>query len=121
MSWEIFLQQFTSSAILITVITTALVLAGQLWPTWQMQTKPVRFGVIVAVCFGLPCLAALLGVLTLGWPADFITTYWPALRSGGIACAACLSAEGFQITGRLADRSVATRSMVRSRDLTRNP
>lgn len=87
MSWSEFLKFLGSpNGIAVALGVVESVLIEYIPPFKALLPKWKRL-IFFVVCLVVPLLAATVGVFTLGWPADFQTTFWPAVGAGVVAFA----------------------------------
>lgn len=80
--WGEFLQLLTSAKGLPAIYGIVLAILLDLWPYFGELSKRQKFWCFLAIAVGIPYTAALLGVLTAGWPWGWDATFWPALLAG---------------------------------------
>jgi hypothetical protein len=84
-SWEQFLRWASEPSGIPLIVGTLMSVLLEYWPkfgTWKPKMKrAVFFGLSLAI----PLLAAVLGIVTLGWPMTWEATFWPALVAGVMA------------------------------------
>ena len=87
MSWSEFLKFLVSPngiAAALGVVESILV---EYIPSFKVLLPKWKRLIFYFVCLVVPVLSVAVGVFTLGWPADFQTTFWPAIGAGVVAFA----------------------------------
>jgi hypothetical protein len=81
-SWSAFLSWLSEPSGVSLAAGVLLSILVEYWPRFATFTKKIKRVVFVGLCAAVPVLAAVLGILTLGWSPGWAETFWPAIVTG---------------------------------------
>ncbi len=81
MSWEEFLR-YAGGPGVSAIVGALLSVLVEYWPAYDALAPRWKRAVMFVVCLVVPVVAAAMGVASLGWPATWEATFWPALVAG---------------------------------------
>jgi len=81
-SWSTFLSWLSEPSGVSLGTGVLLSILVEYWPRFAAFTKKIKRVVFVGLCVAVPILAAVLGILTLGWSPGWVDTFWPAIVTG---------------------------------------
>lgn len=84
MEWSEFLKYASGPGVAV-IVGLLLSEAANYLPGFAGLSSQWKRVVFFLLCLAVPTLASVLGVVTAGWPATWVATYWPALVAGGVA------------------------------------
>jgi len=87
MSWETFVRWLTNPGAIPIVVGAVLSVLAEYVAAYQALAGKWKRAVFFGVCVAIPALGAGLGILTLGWSASWVETFWPSLMAGVLAFA----------------------------------
>jgi hypothetical protein len=85
MDWEEFLKWASTPGGIPVIVGVLLSVLIDYWPAFKGLLPKWKRAVFFGLSLAVPLLAAGLGIVTLGWPATWIETFWPALVAGVMA------------------------------------
>jgi len=84
-AWEEFLIWASSPGAIPLIVGVLLSILIEYVPTFGGLAPRWKRAAFFGFCLAVPLLAALFGVLTLGWPLSWAGLLWPALVAGALA------------------------------------
>jgi hypothetical protein len=82
LSWDSFLSFLSQPSGVSLGAGILLSILVEYWPRFAAWSKKIKRVVFVGLCTAVPVVAAVLGILTLGWSPGWVDTFWPAIVTG---------------------------------------
>lgn len=84
-TWKQFLVLLSTPSAIPLILGALMSVIAEFVPGWADLDAKWKRAIFFATSIAIPVLAAALGVLTLGWPASWAETFWPAIMAGFVA------------------------------------